>query len=179
MRKNKTTHFMAGVLILVFVGTFLLITGRFLYIQAVGEVDDVVLEGLAKGKRTGSYYLAAERGKIFDNNGMPLAYDRPTFRIYAILDEAYTGVSDELKHVKDPEKTAASLAPLLNMDEKEIFQRLNEGIKNDKFQVEFGKSGKQLSQETKDEITELEIPGINFDKERSEERRVGKECKKR
>jgi len=156
---------MAGVLILVFVGTFLLITGRFLYIQAVGEVDDVSLEEWAKEKRTASYSLPAERGKIFDNNGMTLAYDRPTFRIYAILDEAYTGDSDELKHVKDPEKTAASLAPLLNMDEKEIFQRLNEGIKNDKFQVEFGKSGKQLSQETKDEITELEIPGINFDKE--------------
>src|SRR5690625_6544652 len=51
------------------------------------------------------------------------------------------------------------------MDEKEINQQSNEGIKNYKYQVEFGKSEKQHSQETKDEITELEIPGINFDKE--------------
>lgn len=156
---------MAGVLILIFVGTFLLITGRFLYIQAVGEVDGVSLEEWAKEKRTASYSLPAERGKIYDANGMTLAYDRPTFKIYAILDEAYTGDSDDLKHVKDPEKTAASLAPLLDMDEKEIFQRLNDGIKSDKFQVEFGKAGKQLSQETKDEITKLNIPGINFEKE--------------
>src|SRR5699024_5885865 len=87
--KNKTTHFMAGILILVFVGTFLIITGRFLYIQAVGEVADVSLEEWAKEKRTASYTIDAERGKIFDNNGMMLAYDRPTFRIYAILNEAY------------------------------------------------------------------------------------------
>lgn len=156
---------MAGILIVLFVGIFLIITGRFLYIQSVGEVNNVSLEEWAKEKRTSSYTLPAERGKIFDNNGMTLAYDRPVFRIYAILDKAYTGDSDKPKHVVDPEKTAASLGPLLDMDEKEILQRLEDGIKDDQFQVEFGEAGKELSQQTKDEITALKIPGIDFTKE--------------
>jgi len=139
--------------------------GRFIYIQAVGVIDNVSLEEWAKEKRTSSYTLHAERGKIFDSNNMTLAYDRPTFRIYAILDEAYTGDSDELKHVKDPEKTASSLAPFLDMDEEEIYGRLEDGIEEGKFQVEFGEAGKELSQQTKDEIGELEIPGIKFKKE--------------
>lgn len=156
---------MAGILILAFVCIFLILTGRFLYIQAVGEIDGVDLVKWADEKRTASYSLHADRGKIFDNNGMTLAYDRPTFRIYAILDETYTGESDTPKHVKDPEKTADLLAQFLDMDESEILQRLKDGIKQDKFQVEFGKAGKELSQQIKDKIEELDIPGVNFNEE--------------
>lgn len=165
MRKNKTTHFMAGILILVFVCVFLVLTGRFLYIQAVGEINGVDLAEWAEKKRSSDYTLHADRGKIFDNNGMTLAYDRPTFRIYAILDEAYTGESETPKHVKDPEKTAELLAPLLDLDESKILQRLKDGIEQDQFQTEFGKEGKELSQQTKDKIEEMDIPGINFEKE--------------
>src|SRR5699024_9919578 len=39
------------------------------------------------------------------------------------------------------------------------------GKKNDSFQVEFGKEGKDLSEKEKDKIMELELPGINFMKE--------------
>ncbi len=165
MRKNKTTHFMASILIIVFVCVFLIITGRFLYIQTVGEIDNVNLSEWAKEKRTASYTLPADRGKIFDSQGMTLAYDRPIFRIYAILDEAYTGNSEKLKHVKNPEKTAAQLAPLLDMEESEILQRLKDGMDSGKFQVEFGKAGKEIPQKKKEEIEALKIPGINFEKE--------------
>ncbi|WP_188454488.1 penicillin-binding protein [Virgibacillus oceani] len=165
MKKNKTTHFMSGIFILVFVAIFLILTGRFLYIQATGEINGVSLEEWADKKRTSSYPLNAERGKIFDSNGMTLAYDRPTFSIYAIVDETYTTDEEEPKHVKDPEKTAEVLAPLLNIDKSYIQQRLEKGIKNDKFQVEFGSGGKELSQKTKDKIEDLDLPGIKFDKE--------------
>src|SRR5699024_4490997 len=111
------------------------------------------------------YYLDAERGKIFDKNGMTLAYDRVTFRLYAIVDESYSANSQEPLHVKDPEKTAKKLAPLLDADEKFIRQRLKEGIEHGKFQVEFGKAGKELSQKKKDKIAELNLPGIHFEKE--------------
>ncbi|WP_404459174.1 penicillin-binding transpeptidase domain-containing protein [Oceanobacillus kapialis] len=165
MRKNSSTHFMAGILIILFVGAFLLLTGRFLYIQATGEVNDVSLEEWAEQKRTSSYTMSAERGKIFDSNGMTLAYDRPTFRMFAILDEAYTGESEEPKHVENPEKTAKTLAPLLDVDEKEILERLKNGIEKDLFQVEFGNAGKELSQQKKDEIAAKDLPGIKFEEE--------------
>ncbi|PAV29910.1 penicillin-binding protein [Virgibacillus profundi] len=165
MRKNKTTHFMAGILIILFVGVFLVLAGRFMYIQATGEINNISLEEWADKKRTNTYSLSAERGKIFDKNGMTLAYDMPTFRVIAIVDEAYSGNSEEPKHVNDPEKTAKMLAPLLDVDASYILERLENGIENEKWQVEFGKEGRELSQQEKDEIDALDIPGIIFEKE--------------
>ncbi|ASN05855.1 penicillin-binding transpeptidase domain-containing protein [Virgibacillus necropolis] len=165
MKKNKTTHFMAGILILLFVSVFLILTGRFMYIQATGEINNVSLEEWADKKRTASYGLDSERGKILDSNGMTLAYDRPTFKIKAIVDESHSEDLEEPQHVKNPEKTAEMLAPLLDMKQSEILDRINYGIENDKFQVEFGSNGKQLSQELKDKIEDLDLPGIQFDKQ--------------
>ncbi|ASK63587.1 penicillin-binding protein [Virgibacillus phasianinus] len=164
MKKNKTTHFMAGILILVFVSIFLILTGRFMYIQATGEINGVSLDEWADKKRTTSTTLDSERGKIFDSTGMTLAYDRPTFKIFAIVDESYSKDLEEPQHVKNPEKTAEMLAPLLDMEEKDILKRLQYGIENDKFQVEFGSDGKELSQETKEKIQDLDLPGIKFEK---------------
>lgn len=165
MKKNKTTHFMSGVLILCFVGMFLLVTGRFLYIQATGEINNISLDEWAEEKRTSSYTLDSERGKILDNNGMTLAYDRPTYRIQAIVRESYTQNPEEPLHVKNPDKTAEMLAPLLNTEKSFILQKLQEGIKKDLFQVEFGKAGKELSQQKKDDIQSLNLPGIRFKEE--------------
>ncbi|QKY68955.1 penicillin-binding protein [Lentibacillus sp. CBA3610] len=162
MKKNKNTQVMSGILIILFVGLFLLISGRFLYIQATGEIDGVSLEALAEEKRTASYTLDAERGNIYDRNGMTLAYDRPTYRIQAIVSESYTQDEEEPMHVVNPEKTAEELAPLLEADESYLLEQLQEGIQGDQFQVEFGNSGKEISQETKEEIEALELPGIEF-----------------
>ncbi|SFD82596.1 penicillin-binding protein 2B [Lentibacillus persicus] len=165
MKKNRNTNIMTGILIVLFVGIFLLISGRFLYIQATGEIDGVSLEQLAEEKRTASYTLDAERGEIYDRNGMTLAYDRPTYRIQAITSESYTQDEEEPLHVVDPEKTAEKLAPLLNADKQYLLEQLNEGINNDQFQVEFGNAGKEISQDTKEEIEALDLPGIEFTEE--------------
>lgn len=146
----------------VFLLFFLIISGRFIYIQVTGEVNDVSLEAWAKEKRETSVVLPAERGKIYDRNGMTLAYNRPTYRIYAIVDPEYSKNQKEPLHVVDPEETAEKLAPLLGIDEKEILDRLQEGIEEGKFQVEFGQEGKNLSQQVMEEINELQLPGINF-----------------
>lgn len=165
MQKNKTTHIVAGILILFFVAIFLVLTGRFLYIQATGEVNGISLDDWAAKKRTSSYSLHANRGKILDDNGMTLAYDMPTFEMYAIVDESYSKDSEDPIHVDDPGKTASALAPILDVDESYIKERIEKGIDNDQFQVEFGKVGKDLDQKTKEEIEELDLPGIQFDKQ--------------
>src|SRR5699024_6313679 len=165
MKKNKSTNVMAGILMVSFIGIFLVISGRFFYIQATGEVNDVSLEKWAKEKRTSSYSLPAERGRIYDRTGMTLAYDQPTFRLYATVDEAYSENQKSPKHVVDPEETAEKLANLLEADKDELLSILENGIENDKTQVEFGKSGRGISQQTKDEIEDLNLPGINFIKE--------------
>src|SRR5699024_8340417 len=130
-----------------------------------GEVNNVSLEEWAKQKRTSSYSLHAERGKILDNNGMTLAYDQPTYRLYAVVDEAFSENQKNPQHVTDPEETAEQLAEVLDADTKEFLTNLEGGIKKDKTQVGLGKQGKRLSQQQKDEITSLKLPGIYFTKE--------------
>ncbi|MHA6251386.1 penicillin-binding protein [Oceanobacillus sp. CAU 1775] len=168
MRKNKTTHMMAGIFIILFSILFLVLTGRFVYIQATGEVNNVSLEEWAEQKRTSSYSIGAERGKIYDKNGMILAYDRPTYRVYAILDEAYSDNSTEPKHVVDPAETAEELAKYIDLEASDIIQTIENGLNakpKPRFQVEFGKAGRQLTQSEKEEIEQADIPGIYFEEE--------------
>lgn len=165
MRKNKTTHMMAGIFIILFMTLFLILTGRFIYIQATGEVNDISLEEWAEQKRTSSYSIGAERGKIFDKNGMVLAYDRPTYRMFAIIDETYSDKSDDPKHVVEFKETAEKLAAFIDMEASEIEASFENGVAAERFQVEFGKAGRQLTQRQKEDIEDANIPGINFEEE--------------
>ncbi|GAA0445868.1 penicillin-binding protein 2B [Lentibacillus halophilus] len=165
MKKNKRTHFMSSILIIVFSGAFLLIAGRFLYIQATGEISNISLEKWAEKQREASYTLDAKRGNIYGRNGMTLAYDRPAYRIQAIVRKSYTSDPDEPRHVKNPKKTAEELAPVLDVDKSYILRRLQKAIEEDRFQVEFGSAGKEISQQTKEKIEKLNLPGIRFKEE--------------
>ena len=147
---------------LAFLLLFLIISGRYIYIQVTGEANDVPLTEWAEELRETTLVLPSERGKIYDHNGMTLAYNRPTYRVYAILDPEYSVNKAEPMHVTDPEKTAEHLAPLLDIEQTEIIEKIKDGQKNERFQVEFGNEGKDLSQEMMEEIAAMEIPGINF-----------------
>lgn len=159
MKKHTKTHVMSKVMIFVFTIIFIGLFGRYAYIQATGSIENVSLKDWADKKRTTAYTLNAERGKILDRNGMILAYDRPTYRLFAVIDENHSKNSEEPKHVTDPNKTAQMLAPLLDISEKDILTQLN---KEGPFQVEFGINGRYLSQELRDEIKALKLPGIDF-----------------
>lgn len=149
-------------LMLGFLLFFLIISGRYIYIQVTGEANDVPLTEWADELRETSLVLPSERGKIYDHNGMILAYNRPTYRVYAILDPDYSLNKAKPMHVEDPEKTAEQLAPILEIEQQEIVDKIKSGQKNERFQVEFGNEGKDLTQEKMEEITAMEIPGINF-----------------
>lgn len=149
-------------IMVIFLFLFLLITGRFLYIQAAGEVADVSLEQWAKEVRETGMILQAERGNIYDEGGQLLAYNRPTYRLYAILDPEISENSTTPHHVVDVKETAKSLASFIDLEEEEIAKIIKDGQKDDRWQVEFGKEGKNLSKQTMEEISALQLPGINF-----------------
>src|SRR5690625_47669 len=106
MGKKANSKKMIIFFFIVFAVVFVAVTGRFLYIQAKGEVNNVSLKEWAKDKREVSYPLKAERGKIYDDTGVMLAYDRPVFRIYAVIDPAHSKNKQDNLHVEDPESTA-------------------------------------------------------------------------
>lgn len=162
MKKNSRTHLMASILLLSFSILFLFVFGRFVYIQAKGEVNNVSLKKWAQEIREVTHTISAERGKIYDNNGNLLAYDRSLYRVYAVVDEQYSENAKEPMHVDDAKKTAKQLAPFLNLEEKVIEERINKGKADGLFQVEFGHQGRHLTKQTKEEIEQLNIPGIYF-----------------
>ncbi|MGV2619948.1 UNVERIFIED_CONTAM: penicillin-binding protein [Halobacillus marinus] len=163
--KNKKTNRSAALLLLAFGVLFLVIAGRFLYIETAPKVEGVDLKKWAENVRKTTYDIDATRGKIYDKNGMVLAYDRPTYRIYAILDPDYSINSAEPNHLQDADEAAEKLAPILEMDASEIKEKIVDGQENDRFQIEFGSKGRDLSQAKKEEIEDLDISGINFTEE--------------
>ncbi len=158
MKKSKNMNRGAAILSVIFVLLFFILFGRFFYIQATGTVDGQVLAVKAKEKYEKKRMLEARRGQILDQKGNVLAEDTVTYTLVAVLDEKMTTDPDHPNHVVDPEETAEKLAPILGMKQKEIETIL----KKDKFQVEFGEKGRNISFAKKQQIEKLKLPGIGF-----------------
>ena len=156
--KNKNINRGAALVSLLFTLLFFILCTRFIYIQVTGKVDGQVLAAMAEEKYTKKRNIEASRGSILDRNGQAIALDTPAFTVVGILDESLTIDDDKPRHVVDPRETAQKLAPLLNMDINEVEQILTKEEK----QVEFGANGRDISFTLKQEIEELELPGIAF-----------------
>lgn len=154
MKRNMTkfhTNKGAGYFMILFLLLFLLLLARFFYIQATGSVHNQDLNELAKQKHSKTGVLEANRGTIYDQNGHVLAQDANSYKLVAELKGA--------KPVEDKEDTAKKIAGVLGKDEEKILATLN---KEDRSQVEFGKLGKGLTKEQKEQIEALKLPGISF-----------------
>lgn len=163
MKNNKKGKWKINLLFGVFASFFFILSGRLIFIQVSGEVQGVDLQEWANRQRTNYSEIPARRGYVYDRNGMKLAQDITTYRLYAIVDESFSpNPQTRLNHVADLETTAEKLAPIINMEQNEVYSILNSGIEKGQFQVEFGKNGNQLTREQKNEIEELELPGVHF-----------------
>lgn len=160
--KNNNINRGAAFISIIFALLFFTLMARFMYIQGTGKVDGVVLAALAEEKYTKQRAIEAHRGAIYDRNGNPIAEDTSSYTVVAILDEELTVDEDNPQHVVDPEETASKLAPLLKMDENEMYKILT---KPERKQVEFGTYGRDISTSLKQEIESLELPGIAFRRE--------------
>ncbi|WP_460223413.1 penicillin-binding protein [Bacillus cereus] len=154
MKRNMTkfhTNKGAGYFMILFLLLFLLLLARFFYIQATGSVHNQNLNELAKQKHSKTGVLEANRGTIYDQNGHVLAQDANSYKLVAELKGA--------KPVEDKEDTAKKIAGVLGKEEEKILDTLN---KEGRSQVEFGKLGKGLTKEQKEQIEALKLPGISF-----------------
>ncbi|MBU8877718.1 penicillin-binding protein [Bacillus sp. FJAT-29790] len=165
LKKQPNINFGAAILFVIFCLLFFVLLFRFVSIQMTGEVKGQVLAAKAQQKYEKEKVIEAKRGTIYDRNGEVIAEDTNTYKLVAILDEKMTNNPKKPKHVVDPEETARELAKVIDMKESEIYRNLTKvnPEKNEKpFQVEFGKAGRDLSNQTKREIEELKLPGITF-----------------
>jgi penicillin-binding protein 2B len=156
---KKHTSRGAAVLILIFALLFFTLTARFFYIQATGKAEGQALAAIAQKKHERKAVIEGQRGTIYDRTGEAIAHDTGAYTVVAILDPSQTKNPKKPMHVKDPEKTARKLAPLLNMEEQKL-----EGLmsKKGRIQVELGPGGRDISNTMKRKIEELNLPGITF-----------------
>jgi penicillin-binding protein 2B len=150
--KNYKITKRAVIVASVFALAILIMFSRFVYIQASKEVQDVDLEALLQERWTQTISIEGERGNIVDRNGEVLAEEIPSYTIVAVLDERLDS------YVDDPRAAAEALSPVLGAD----VDYLEAQLSRDSVQVELGAAAKNLSYETKEEVENLEIPGITF-----------------
>lgn len=135
------------------IGLFFLFAVRFSYIVIGGHVAGTSLAEKTKQLYQGSEVVKAKRGTIYDRNGVALAEDASSYSIKAILSKTYTSGDKKLYvEEKNSDKIAEILHKNLSIDKKDALNILEDGAKKELYQVEFGSYGKNISQETKQNI---------------------------
>ncbi|EME8177402.1 penicillin-binding protein [Enterococcus faecium] len=135
------------------IGLFFLFAVRFSYIVIGGHVAGTSLAEKTKQLYQGSEVVKAKRGTIYDRNGVALAEDASSYSIKAILSKTYTSGDKKLYvEEKNFDKIAEILHKNLSIDKKDALNVLEDGAKKELYQVEFGSYGKNISQETKQNI---------------------------
>ncbi|MCM3713097.1 penicillin-binding protein [Alkalihalobacillus oceani] len=153
--KRNVMNKRAVVLLLCVLMIFVVLVGRFIFIQTSKEVNGTDLEALGKDRWTRSQVLKGVRGTIYDRSGGVLATELNSYTAYAILDEG------QRSYVKDPQATAEKLSPYVNMPVDELTSLLS----SDRFQVELGSGAKNMTHERMEEISALQLEGIFFREE--------------
>ena len=132
-----------------FAGCYFLLAGRLVYLQAARHT---YFQQKADEYRVSKSLLPARRGLIYDRNGDLLAENTPASAIYA-----------DPKMVVDPSGTASKLAPIIGMDPVRLATLLTPRNKRCRFV--------SLKRHMPTSV------GAAVKAARSEERRVGKECR--
>ncbi|WP_379161226.1 stage V sporulation protein D [Paenibacillus sp. sgz5001063] len=89
--------------------------------------------------------FTAKRGEILDREGIPLAYNISSPTVYAVPVQ-----------VKEKQKTAQTLAPLLGMSEMKLVTLLSKSQSSVKLQP----GGRKITMELAASIRDLQLPGI-------------------
>ncbi|MBR5754942.1 MAG: penicillin-binding protein [Erysipelotrichaceae bacterium] len=105
--------------------------------------------------------IFSSRGNIYDNAGAVVAQDVQTYDIICYLDPDRLSADNEIAYVDDPVYAAEKLAPILEMEAKDIYDILT--ANRNLYQTELGANGRNLSEEQKEAIEAIEdLHGIDF-----------------
>ena len=137
---------------------FIILAVQLIYITLSPVIYGENMKKFAEKRSSYSTNLYAKRGTIFDAEGNTLALNISSYTVIAYLSDTRTGSNKLPLHVVDKDKTAKSLAPILNMSEEYILNLLNKNV----YQVELGPGGRGITELVKNQIEALNLPGISF-----------------
>lgn len=150
--------FMSFILLVLLV--VIVINSFFISVMGIHINSGANLKYYADNVSTQKSVLQAKRGLILDSEGNIIAEDVESYTLYAIVDENRPSYKNQASYVVDKEDTATKLSTILNAPYDYILNLLNSA----NYQTEFGLYGSKLSQEVKDQITALNLPGLGFTK---------------
>ena len=156
---NRNTIKLPLWLILIGLLSFIVVIARVSVLALSEKIDDIDIQAFAKNRNSTTRTLQAERGTIYDVNGNVLAQTVSSYTLIAYLSPSRTTDEKNPQHVVDIEHTAEELSKVINLDKNKILKYLS---KKNVYQTEFGSAGRGLSELQKDEIKDLNLPGIDF-----------------
>lgn len=162
MKRKNTTINVNIWMFIVLVVSFFSIVIKLSMISLQEETDGINLTQFNKNRNTTKEVLKAKRGTIYSSNNEILAHSVNSYTLIAYLSESRTTDPDNPHHVVDKEKTAEELSKVLGATKEYILERLNYGIENKKYQVQFGIHSLNINTITRKQIEALGLPGIDF-----------------
>ena len=155
--KNSTIRISYIGIVFIFL-VLTIISIKLVFVSTSPVVDGINIKKFAEGRNTTKKTLTASRGNIYSDNGAILAQNVNSYTVIAYLEKSRTTDKKHPRHVVDKEYTANVLSKYINMTPKEILNLLN----SKSYQVELGPGGRNLSEGKKQEIANLDLPGIDF-----------------
>ena len=143
----KNIHTRIKIIILVTIILFVIIIGKVFYIQVI---DYKKLNKYATNLWSRNLPLAANRGIIYDRNGVELASNITTTSLILIPNQ-----------IKDKESTARQLSDILNVDYNDMYNHVSKKTSIERVHPE----GRNLSYDIADKINELRLDGVYLVKE--------------
>ena len=162
MKRKNTTINVNIWMFIVLVVSFFSIVIKLSMISLQEKTDGINLTEFTKNRNTTKEVLKAKRGTIYSSNNEILAHSVNSYTLIAYLSESRTTDPDNPHHVVDKEGTATALAKVLNADREYLLDRLNYGVAQKKYQVQFGIYSLNINTITKNQIEALGLPGIDF-----------------
>ena len=162
MKRKSNTINVHILMFVVLVVSFFSIVIKLSMVSLQKETDGINLTEFTKNRNTTKEILKAKRGTIYSSDNEILAHSVNSYTLIAYLSESRTKDPDNPHHVVDKEGTAAALAEVLGADKQYLLERLNYGVTQKKYQVQFGIYSLNINTITKKQIEALGLPGIDF-----------------
>ena len=143
----KNIHTRIKIIMLVTLFLFFIIIGKVFYIQVI---DYKKLNNYATSLWSRNLPLAANRGIIYDTNGIELATNITTTSLVLIPNQ-----------IENKEKVAKDLASILNVDYSEMYKHVSKKTSIERVHPE----GRNLSYDIADKINNLNYEGVYLVKE--------------
>lgn len=152
-----------GIVVLV----FCLLIYRLYIVSTANYIDGIDLSAFEQSIKTKNDVLYSERGCILDANGNVLAESVSTYKIVAYVNPKRSEGTLKQEHVSDVSQTANVIADRLGIEQHLIEQPLNEAIAAGRYQTYLGNATANISIIQKKEIEEYNLPGIEFEEQKS------------